>query len=279
MSTRIKEFAYFIQERELIRQRRVAGHTWPFTSDPILQKYYFCNVEREQDKVTKWIARNWREPNKNDPDLWFALTIARNINLPETLEHLGYPVPWDKEHFLSVMYARRDDKQKSYNGAYMIRAGRTEGDIKARYQAEQQFDPLWEARVRLRPRVGDTLEAYWNVLLPEHGFGDFLAQQVVADLMYVEPLVSAEDWFTFCAPGPGSLQGLNILLGKKINQKWSIDDFRQAVSELQGYINRRWELTEPLHAQNITNCLCEYSKYKKAHMGLRVKRRYEYASA
>lgn len=271
------EFIKFITERELIRQRRERGYDAPWTDDPVLRKGYFCNVRREDDKVTRWITDNWVKPNINDPDLWFAMTVARNINLPATLAELGYPIPWDPEKFLSVMRRRKESKETSYGGAYMIRASKTHGQLKAFYQADKQFTPAWEARARLRPRDGDTLEEYFNILLPEHGYGHFLAGQVIADLKHTEPLKSSPDWFTWCAVGPGSQQGLNCLLGRDIKSNWKTVAFRSAVNELQNYVNSRWDLTEPLDAQNIQNCLCEWSKYYKfKYLGVRFKRPYKH---
>lgn len=273
----IHQFAKFLEERHRIYLRRLAGHSAPWTADPILRSGYFTNVYRENDRTTRWIAEHWRDAHRDDPDLWFAMTVARNVNLPDTLEELGYPVPWNKEYFLAIMKGRAAGGKKSYSGAYMIRAGKTDGDIKASYQAERQFDIYWENRARLRPREGDTLGDYYNVLLPEHGFGSFLAQQVIADLMYVEPLRSAEDWFRWSAPGPGSVQGLNLILGQSLKRPWKTHDFQEAVEQIQDYINRHWEWYPYLHAQNITNGLCEFSKYKKAELGITpVRRRYKY---
>lgn len=273
----LKEYTAFITERELMRQRRQRGYTAPWTHDPILRAGYFCNVRREDDRVTRWIATNWVQPNLDDPDLWFAITVARNINLPETLQSLGYPVPWDGERFVELMTARRSAGQRLYNGAYMIRAARTHGQIKAVYQNEKQFTPAWAARVRLRPRIGDSLDDYFNVLIPEHGYGHFLAGQVIADLKHTAPLLKAPDWFTWCVPGPGSQQGLNALVGEDLKKLWKPPEFRQAVNELQSYVNSRWDLTPPLCAQNIQNTLCEYSKYYKAkHLGIKFKRRYKH---
>lgn len=271
----LAEYIRFITERELIRQRRVRGYDAPWTDDPILRSGYFCNVRREDDKVTRWITDNWVLPNANDPDLWFAMTVARNINLPETLQEIGYPVPWDPERFVNIAANRKEMGRRIYSGAYMIRASRTNGELKARYQADKQFTPAWNARERLRPLEGDTLDTYFNVLIPEHGYGHFLAGQVIADLKQVGALKQASDWFTWCTPGPGSQQGLNALVGKDLKIQWKPNEFRRAITELQDYVNSRWDLTVPLCAQNIQNTLCEWSKYYKAKfLGIRFKRKY-----
>jgi alpha-glutamyl/putrescinyl thymine pyrophosphorylase clade 1 len=96
----------FIAEREAIRQRREAGQSPPLTADPILAEWSFTNVRREDDRVTRWIAANWREPHADNPDLFFAMTVARFINWPDTLAEIGFPIPWKPDHFLAVMAAR-----------------------------------------------------------------------------------------------------------------------------------------------------------------------------
>ena len=75
-------------EREAIRQRKEAGQAWPWTDEPILAVGRFCNVYREHDRVTRWITANIVEPHRDDPDLWFALTLARCINEPDALAEL-----------------------------------------------------------------------------------------------------------------------------------------------------------------------------------------------
>ena len=84
----------FIVARHSIYDRRAKGDHKPWTDDEILQRYRFCNVYRELDTVTQWIADNWRRPHAGDQDLWFAMAVARWVNWPETLEDIGYPVPW-----------------------------------------------------------------------------------------------------------------------------------------------------------------------------------------
>src|SRR5262245_50253718 len=65
----------FIQEREAIRCRRAAGAAPPWTADPTLQTWSFTNVRREDDRVTRWVATNWRDDCPDCPDMWFAMVI------------------------------------------------------------------------------------------------------------------------------------------------------------------------------------------------------------
>jgi hypothetical protein len=151
-------FVDFVRERETIRKKKEAGKSWPWTADPVLQKYYFCNVRREHDRTTKWIATNWRDPNAGDIDCWFAMAVARFVNWPPTLINLGYPVPWHPDHFLEVMAERKRRGEKLEGDAYMIRANpKAPGQPKAVYITDHVLTPLWNARKLLRPLKGDTL--------------------------------------------------------------------------------------------------------------------------
>jgi hypothetical protein len=266
----------FVREREAIRLRRESGvgvgylnENLVWTYDPILVAYRFCNVRREDDRVTRWISQQWRSPCGGDPDLWFAMMVARFVNWPDTLEHLGYPVPWKPAHFLQVMANRKRRRLKCYGGAYMIRAdsGRP-GRGTAEYQEAEMFTPLWGRRETLRPRPGDTLCSYHMTLGQLFGLGSFMAGQVVADLKYVEPLRSAPDWQTFACSGPGSQRGLNRVLGRPVNAPWTEEDWRLEADRLRGWLAGRFQIDgEPLHGQNVQNCLCEFFKYEKVRLG------------
>jgi hypothetical protein len=97
----------WIEEREAIRLRRAAGEEAPWTQDSILAEWSFCNARREDDRVTSWIAENWRERHAYNPDLWFATVVARFVNWPDTLAELGWPLPWISEDFKARLGARQ----------------------------------------------------------------------------------------------------------------------------------------------------------------------------
>src|SRR4051794_12814436 len=89
--TPIETLIHFIKERESIRLKKEAGQPKPWTIDPILQQYRFCNVIRIEDKVSQWLLHNWYKPSNMNNHCLVAIVMARHINLPNTLERIGYP--------------------------------------------------------------------------------------------------------------------------------------------------------------------------------------------
>ena len=85
---------YWIQEREKVRQLKEAGAPKPWTDDEVLQRYRFCNVRRMDDKVSRWLFENWYQPNFDHPNMLLACALARFINLPASLEVIGFPTQW-----------------------------------------------------------------------------------------------------------------------------------------------------------------------------------------
>jgi DNA polymerase I-like protein with 3'-5' exonuclease and polymerase domains len=278
-------FTAFVAERHAIYQRRQADPDLPrpWTDDPILQRWSFCNMYRHLDKTSAWIWDNWIRPHADDPDLWFAMLIARLINRIETLAALGYPVPWDPAHFIAVMQSR--PKTKRYGSAYMLPAFK--GDSRPKYvsQAERIFTPAWDNREQLRPRPGMTVAEFTRGLQAYPGMGKgFLAAQVAADTKRVEPLLSASDALTFALSGPGSREGMNYLLGRKADAAWRKNDrdWYPRLAELHAIIIPIYQdkgLPVPDHA-DLQNQTCEWSKYASISSGakLRLKREYKPAS-
>ena len=80
----MEKFFEFIDERHMIYLRRLRGKEYPWTTDPILQKYKFTNVFRENDATTVWFRENIREPMRDDPDVVMATIIFRWFNLIST---------------------------------------------------------------------------------------------------------------------------------------------------------------------------------------------------
>jgi hypothetical protein len=266
---RTPELFAFVRERHQTYLRRRAGLPKPWTRDPILQRWRFTNVYRELDRVTRWVAGEWREPHRDDPDLWFAMAVARLVNWPDTLAEVGYPVPWDPGRFVDVLEDRARRGQKVYTGAYMIHADRHFGGSKAAYLASEVFDPLWRDRAGLGRRLRGTLAQAHAALMEYRDMGSFMAAQVVADLKYVEPLRAAPDWWTWAASGPGSRRGLNRVLGRRKDAPWDEPQWLRRLQALHRAVEPLVAAAKMprLHAQDLQNCLCEFEKLERVRLG------------
>lgn len=259
----------FIRERYAIYERRARGEKKPWTRDPILQKYRFTNVYRELDTTTAWISTNWRTPHQDDPDLWFAMVVARLVNWPETLGRLGYPVPWTPKHFIRTIEGVRAGGSKAFGSAYIVSTNGIASD-KVGYLSDNVLAPLWADRKLLRPEPGAPLQAFFTKLLPYNGMGEFMVGQVVADIKYAEPYRTAPDWWTFVASGPGSRRGLNYVYGRRPDHPWGGEEgWKKAFYPVY---DRAVEFVAKagmpgLHAQDLQNCLCEFSKYCRVRDG------------
>jgi hypothetical protein len=290
MNSQVEQFVAFIGEREAIRRRREAGQPWPWTSDPILRDYKFCNMCREDDRVTKGVAALYREPHQADPELWFALLVARRaVNWPDTLAELGYPVPWNPEHFKALIRKRQSAGQKAFEAqAYKVLVSGHSGE-QADLITRFVLTPFWERRDYYRPRPDDTLTSFAQRLARAQFMGPFFAGQVTADLKRVQ-LTNSPDWWTFAVSGPGSRRGLDRLHGRKPRKYWCQQDYeRQEALWYPEFLTLYHAVREPiqlatglnLDAQDVQNCLCEFDKYCRLQQGdgERTVRRYTHVSS
>jgi len=76
-----EEFIWFIKERESIRKKKEAGEPKPWTKDPILQKYKFCCIFRQDDKTTKALQARIKGMSKENAILnIFLLRLINNVS-------------------------------------------------------------------------------------------------------------------------------------------------------------------------------------------------------
>lgn len=274
----VKEFVAFIKERERIRIRKERGDKAPWTKDPFLSRYRFCNIHREDDRVSRWVSENIREPWKAEPDLWFAIVVCRLLNLPDSIEAVkDCLLPWKPKEFSKILLKRKAAGVNNFNAAYIVSTNGIAMD-KVEYLVERVLNPLWAARTSLRPTVNDDLFGWHAKLMTYDGLGSFMAAQVVADMKYVMPLRRAHDWHTFAASGPGSRKGLNRVMGVFPEASWKRGAWEEALAGLATLVALPLRKAGiELHAQDLQNCLCEFDKYRRAVEGGEPKQLYKEA--
>ena len=276
----------FIRERELVRRRKEAGEPPPWTDDPILREYRFCNVRREDDRVTRWIVEHISKPFADHEHLWFMLCVARTINWPDTLETLmNGTVAWpDSPRFAPdrmtlLLENRKAHGDKVYTGAYMIRA---ESDpakpwyswTKQRYIAEVVLGELWEDRGAFNRAFAyrqQTIQGTWETLQQYTGWGPFMAYQAVVDMRWTRYLCDAPDINTWAALGPGSRRGLNRLAGRPVGHPLRQEEGLAEMLEIRALINQPGALAPwvptPLDLSDVQGCLCETDKHLRVTNG------------
>lgn len=266
---RANDLCRFISERESIRLRKEAGlPRAKWTNDEILGMYRFCNVRRNDDKVSRWVHCNWLifQPavfEDNLEDLWFAMVVARLFNLPSTLAAIEKTVLPFKPAAMKKILTRLG---KVFNAAYIVSTnGIAMGKVD--YVVDNILTPLWNDRARLRPTANDTLDSWHMTLCQYRGLGSFMAAQVVADMKYVEPLHSAADWQWWAASGPGSRRGLGRVMFDDVEHHYNETHWRSDFIMLWKEANAKLKWFEPLTGQDLQNCLCEFDKYERARLG------------
>lgn len=266
-------------KRHDIYLARASGQKPPWTDDPILSEYRFCNVFRELDTVTIWIDENIRRPYADNPNLWLMLAIARTINHPDTLRELMENAVWPIEKYdgravASVLNERKNRGEQVYTGAYMIRA---ESDpnaewyswTKQEYIAQIVLGRLWTERrgiLDLFHGLGQpSLRKVWEWFLSFHGWGPFMSYEVVTDMRHTRYLREAPDIMTWANAGPGALRGLNRLLGRDKDAAMTKDAATFFMYKILCHLNDNPSLApnlpRPLEMRDIEHSLCEVDKY------------------
>lgn len=274
-----EHFFDIARERYSILLRRQAGEEPPWTDDPVLREFYFCNVFREDDKTTKWLRLvTERIRSKSAPHIIRAVAGFRWFNLISTGERL-LPMllrkGWDEaiaRHLLSGCTG------KLWSGAYIIMPcpGQDTAKLDGVMECMADLDAVSVANVA---RTFNTLEATHAELMKYRGMGPFMAYEVVTDLAHTKVLASASDAHTWANPGPGALRGLGWVYGRHHTRS------QQGLRECMLHMQELLHLSRPASyhwpeewpqwdMRTVEHWLCEYDKYRRGQAGQRLKRRY-----
>lgn len=83
------EVKHFIHERISIWEKKVSGKSAPYTNDPILKTYRFCNIFREFDRQTIEF-HTLLNPVRDDFPTWLLnMFYCRLVARPETIRAVG----------------------------------------------------------------------------------------------------------------------------------------------------------------------------------------------
>ena len=266
---------YWMIERDRIRARKESGAPKPWTADPLLRDYRWCNVRRMDDRVSRWLFAYWYGDRDDAEHQLLDAMYGRLINWPDTLSEIAdYRRP---EQARDVLGRRASRREKVFTGAYVIPGvpGRKKVD---------SVCYLVEMVERCAARIigCGSMQATWRAMTGFDGIGSFLAGQIVADLAQLGFGLGWPDRETWAPLGPGSARGINRLLGRPKDQAVRQKEFDQLlpalITELRPRVTDLWR-DRHLVAMDIQNCLCEFDKYRRLTLGEgKVRARYDGAA-
>lgn len=275
-------YLYWISERMNIFWNKYEGKPAPWTDDPILQKYKFCNTYRCLDRVSQYLLSHviYNGKDYEPEDMFYRILLFKHFNKIETWEaiekELG-DVTLNVE--LEDIAKCLDDMVKRgitiYGSAYIINCCFYQlpeySYMKGMSKHRAHFS-VFQREIFDNGHIYDFLDAqsleglFW-VFRKMKIYGDFTAQQYAIDMNY-SPLFDFNE-NDFVITGPGSIRGIERTFQNARGcdyvgvMKWVLAHFTELMYEQEkekGFTFRPLPNRMPTLI-DLQNCFCETDKY------------------
>lgn len=289
----VKHFYDFVTERYKIHIRKdFLKQKAPWTNNPILLQYKFCNIRREHDRQSQYLIKNIStNPCLSIEDKIVNSFYFRAWNNWDTMKDLGGPWPAKnlyssqmKEQVRSIYQklATENPDRKWWSSAY------NQGGTKQAWRYSNPREKInKEDDIPLRVfHIGPWLKEHntvekllnasdqkvaFEAIKEIQGFADFLAYQIFVDLTYIEEFPFSEN--EFVVAGPGCWKGLNKLFddydGLTLEEAlfWLADNIDEIFNKVHPpfWAGRLFvDLPQEdrfFSVMCLENCMCEFWKY------------------
>lgn len=264
---------YFASERQAVFERRVAGPPAPWTDDPVLQTFKFCNVYRAADRVSQYMIRDvcYHDEPCSPEDRLFQIVAFRTFSRIETWRSvrafLGrYPSLDDlgDGSFTKALDHARQKNGGLYTGAFILCATDAYGQGMKHLNHVELFRYMFLAdSLGVKLLAAQSLREVYGLLRAYPLMGDFMSYQTTIDLNYSNLINFSENQFT--QAGPGALRGIKKCCENLGDYKptdvilWMVDNQEKEMARLGLSFNGLWG--RPLHAIDCQGLFCETDKY------------------
>lgn len=263
---------YFANERQNIFIKKLNGDTPPWTNDPILKTYKFCNSYRVNDRVSQYLLKNviYNGKTYNDEDMLFRIILFKLFNKESTWELLLKEFKditlstFDMKEYSKILTDAINNNIKIYNDAYISCATKVFGYDKKHDNHLALLNKMFiidKAQDKILKCTN--MEQAFNIIKSYPLIGNFMAYQLITDINYSNIVDWKEDEFTVA--GPGSLRGIRkcfIDKGNLSNEdiirymyNHQEEEFKRLNLDFKTIGNRKLQLID------IQNIFCELDKY------------------
>lgn len=266
-----EHYWHFVGERQQIFERRARGDAPPWTDDPILGRYKFCNVYRAADRVSQYMIRDICYGGAAGEDLAFQITAFRTfsrISAWETVKNELGQVPTIDDlasgRFERALSAIKDSGSKLYTGAFILCANDAYGRGIKHLNHVEMFKAMFVTgdlydRVVAAPSLQGCLRRAARV--SPHGRLHVVPDGHRPQLQRTHRLLRErlhQGW-------PGCAAGIAKVFESTRGWKpeevimWMVDHQEEEMARLGIEFNGLYG--RPLQAIDCQNCFCETDKY------------------
>lgn len=263
---------YFAAERQAIFYKKQRGDSAPWTDDPILQTYKFCNCYRVNDRVSQYLLNHviYNGKQYSDRDMMFRILLFKLFNKESTWELLERTLgditldQFSIPTYSAILHQAMDQGIAIYNDAYISCANKAFGfDCKCDNHLALLYKMFVSDHLDQALSTVNTMEEGYHLLLQYPLIGKFMAYQLITDLNYSPIFHFSESEFTVAGPGAvRDIQKCFIDRGSMTNEEiiqWMCDH-QEDCFEHYGFSFK------PLHGRRLQyidcqNLFCEVDKY------------------
>ncbi|WP_299749591.1 nucleotide kinase domain-containing protein [uncultured Tateyamaria sp.] len=263
----------FASRRQQAFERRAAGERAPWSEDPILREYKFCNVFRATDRVSQYLIREiaYGSETHKPADLLFQIVAFRTFSSPRTWDGLRAILGRHPriEDLVDGSFLRALDTQRArtgglYTGAFILCANKAYGyDLKHRNHVALFHDMFVENNLAEQIRGANSFERIVGLLQGYPLMGPFMSYQTAVDINYSNVVSFDEDDYT--QAGPGALRGIKKAFeslgdyGPTDVIHWMVERQEEEFERLNLRFDGLWG--RRLHAIDCQGLFCELDKY------------------
>ncbi|MDR6116015.1 MULTISPECIES: nucleotide kinase domain-containing protein [unclassified Sphingomonas] len=264
----------FAARRQAAFEARLKRQAFPWSDDPILQTYKFCNVFRAADRVSQYMIRDvayGADPQTTRRDRVFQIVAFRTFSKIATWDGLiaelgGAP---RLDHLASGAFGAALERVKVragglYTGAFILCASKAFGfDEKHRNHVALFQHMFLESHCAERVLQAPSLKDVVRLLQSFPLMGPFMSYQTAIDINYSDLTEFSENDYT--QAGPGALRGLKKAFislgdyGAADTILWMVEqqerEFERLGLPFGGLFGRR------LHGIDCQGLFCELDKY------------------
>lgn len=268
----------FAAKRHEAFLRRYNGEDGPWTDDPILQEYKFCNVFRVLDRVSQYMVREvcYSEEPRTPADTIFQISAFRMFSRIETWEELKKRLTHAPTlenladgSLEQALTAMKEEGQTLYTGSFILCANDAyRRGLKHLNHIELFTDMFLAHDTAAEIIVAPSLEAVYEIYRRYPLYGNFMAYQTAIDVNYSDLINFSENDFT--VPGPGALRGIQKLFTDTGDYTpaeivmWMVErqdkEFKRLGLTFDGLWGRK---IQAIDAQNL---FCETDKYCRVYL-------------